>query len=88
MIRLRKIENKTTAMKLIELTRGEELEKLLHNMYVKEQLSIREIASNLNVHYHTVNSWLKQIGIQMRLPQEKMLEIVEIRRKLKCSNNK
>lgn len=62
---------------------GEELEPLLHRLYVEENKSIREIADIIDVHYHTVNKWLKLIRIDMRLPQEKMLEIIEIKRRLR-----
>ena len=84
---MREIKQKTTAMKLIEITSGETIENLLHDMYVEKQMSIREIAFELNVHYHTINKWLKMIGIDMRLPYQKMLEIVEIRRKLTKEND-
>lgn len=70
-------------MKYLELQRGECIEDILHKMYVEERLSIRDIANELDVHYHTVNSWLKQINIDMRLPHEKLLELVEIKRMLK-----
>ena len=80
---MKKLENKTLAMKYLELQRGECIEDILHKMYVEERLSIRDIANELDVHYHTVNSWLKQINIDMRLPHEKLLELVEIKRMLK-----
>ena len=83
---MKKLENKTLAMKYLELQRGECIEDILHKMYVEERLSIRDIANELDVHYHTVNSWLKQINIDMRLPHEKLLELVEIKRMLKENN--
>lgn len=70
-------------MKYLELQRGECIEDILHKMYVEEEMSIRDIADELDVHYHTVNSWLKQINIDMRLPHEKLLELVEIKKLLK-----
>lgn len=70
-------------MKYLELQRGERIEDILHKMYVEKGMSIRDIASELDVHYHTVNSWLKQINIDMRLPHEKLLELVEIKKLLK-----
>lgn len=83
---MKKLENKTLAMKYLELQRGECIEDILHKMYVEEGLSIRDIANELDVHYHTVNSWLKQINIEARLPHEKLLELVEIKRMLKENN--
>ena len=80
---MKELDNKTLLMKWIEFEKGMKLEELLHDLYVEKQLSIREIAEKLGVHYHTVNSWLKQIGIEARLPHEKLMELVEIKRKLK-----
>lgn len=69
-------------MKYVELTQGEKLETLLHRLYVIERKNIREIADILDVHYNTISRWIKLIGIDMRLPHHKLLEIIEIRRKL------
>ena len=80
---MKKICNKTISMKYIELTKGEELETLLHRLYIEEEKNIRDIAKELNVHYNTINKWLKLVGIQMRLPHQKMLELIEIKRRLK-----
>jgi len=80
---LKKICNKTISMKYIELTKGEELETLLHRLYIEEEKNIRDIAKELNVHYNTINKWLQLVGIQMRLPHQKMLELIEIKRRLK-----
>ena len=79
---MKKIENKTILMKYIELQKGVSLEELLHSMYIEQQLSIRDIAEELGIHYHTVNSWLDEIGIKKRLPYETLLNVMEIRRKL------
>jgi len=86
---MKKIENKTILMKYIELQKGVSLEELLHSMYIEQQLSIRDIAEELGIHYHTVNSWLDEIGIKKRLPYETLLNVMEIRRKLnkKHTNN-
>lgn len=70
-------------MKLVEYICGRSIEDVLHIMYIEEGKSIRDIAKELDVHYHTVNTWLKLAGINVRLPQEKMLELIEIKRKLK-----
>ena len=70
-------------MKYIEAIKGVSIEKLLHELYIEEGKSIREIADELNIHYHTVNSWLKQAGILVRLTREKLLEIIEIKSKIK-----
>ena len=73
-------------MKYIEAINGVSIEELLHDLYVEQGKSIREIANQLNIHYHTVNSWLKLSGIVMRLTHEKLLELVEIKMKLKEGN--
>ena len=70
-------------MKYIETINGVSIEELLHKLYIEEGKSIREIADKLNVHYHTVNNWLKQAGIVVRLPHEKLLELIEVKSKLK-----
>lgn len=85
---MRKIENKTTLMKYIELKEGGvPIEELLYSMYIEKKMSIRKIANKLKVHYHTVNSWLDKIGIKKRLPYETLLEVMEIRRKLEKGEN-
>ena len=82
---MKEIEKKTLLMKWVEIEKGVKLEELLHDLYIEKELSIREIAEKLEVHYHTVNSWLKLMEIEARLPHEKLLELVEIKRKLKES---
>lgn len=82
---MKEIEKKTLLMKWVEVQKGVKLEELLHDLYIEKELSIREIAEKLGVHYHTVNSWLKLMEIEARLPHEKLLELVEIKRKLKES---
>lgn len=82
---MKEIEKKTLLMNWIEIQKGVKLEELLHDLYIEKELSIREIAEKLGVHYHTVNSWLKLMEIEARLPHEKLLELVEIKRKLKES---
>ena len=82
---MKQIENKTLLMKWVEVQKSVKLEELLHDLYIEKELSIREIAEKLGVHYHTVNSWLKLMEIEARLPHEKLLELVEIKRKLKES---
>lgn len=85
---MKQIENKTLLMKWVEIQKGVKLEELLHDLYIEKELSIREIAEKLGVHYHTVNSWLKLMEIEARLPHEKLLELVEIKRKLKNTEKK
>ena len=80
---MKEISNKTVSMKYIEAINGVSIEELLHKLYIEEGKSIREIADKLNVHYHTVNNWLKQAGIVVRLPHEKLLELIEVKSKLK-----
>lgn len=82
---MKEIEKKTLLMNWVEMEKGVKLEELLHDLYIEKKLSIREIAEKLGVHYHTVNSWLKLMEIEARLPHEKLLELVEIKRKLKES---
>lgn len=77
------LENKTLAMRYIELVYEKSIEEILYEKYIEEQKSIRQIAEELGVHYHTVNTWLKELGIGMRLPHAKLLDLVEIKRKLK-----
>ena len=80
---MKELDNKTLAMRYIELTHERKIEDILHEKYILEEKSIREIAQELGVHYHTVNTWLKDLGISMRLPHAKLLDLVEIKRKLK-----
>ena len=82
---MKEIEKKTLLMNWVEMEKGVKLEELLHDLYIEKGCSIREIAEKLGVHYHTVNSWLKLMEIEARLPHEKLLELVEIKRKLKES---
>ena len=82
---MKEIEKKTLLMKWVEIEKGVKLEELLYDLYIEKGFSIREIAEKLGVHYHTVNSWLKLMEIEARLPHEKLLELVEIKRKLKES---
>ena len=80
---MKEIKNKTLSMKYIEMVEGVCIEELLHTLYIEEGKSIREIAEKLNIHYHTVNSWLKQAGIVVRLPHEQLLELIEVKSRLK-----
>ena len=74
-------------MKYIETMNGVSIEELLHKLYIEDSLSIRDISQKLGIHYHTVNKWLKLAKIDMRLPHEKLLELVDIKTKLKEVNN-
>lgn len=76
------IKNKTLLMKWIEKNEGVTIEELLHELYIEKEMSIRDISKRLNVHYHTINSWLKEMEIEVRLPHQKLLEMVEIKKKL------
>lgn len=80
---MKELQDKTLLMKWIEFERGKKLEDILHELYIEKRLSIREVAEKLGVHYHTVNSWLKQMEIEMRLPHDKLMDLVEIKKKLK-----
>ena len=74
-------------MKYIEAINGVQIEELLHKLYIEDSLSIRDISQKLGIHYHTVNKWLKLAKIDMRLPHEKLLELVEIKSRLQENNN-
>ena len=80
---MRELEDKTILMKYIELEYGKDLEEILREKYIDQEKPIRMIAEELGVHYHTVNSWLDKVGIKARLPHQKLMELVEIKRKLK-----
>ena len=80
---MRELEDKTILMKYIELEYGKNLEEILREKYIDQEKPIRMIAEELGVHYHTVNSWLDKVGIKARLPHQKLMELVEIKRKLK-----
>lgn len=79
---MKMLKNKSLLMKWIEMEKGVQIEELLRTLYIDEEKSIREIAKELGVHYNTVNSWLKKIEIEIRLPHQKLLEVVQIKRKL------
>lgn len=70
-------------MKYIELTRGDTIENILQDLYIERQMSIRQVGEELGIHYHTVNKWLKLAGLEMRLPHQKMLELIDIKKRLK-----
>ncbi len=74
-------------MKLIELEWGDSIENVLHLLYVEEDMSIREVAKELGVTSKTAHNWLLMCDIKMKIKYEKMLEVMELRRKLKCSEN-
>ena len=80
---MKELQDKTLLMKWIEFEKGKKLEDILHELYIEKRLSIREVAEKLGVHYHTVNSWLKQMEIEMRLPHDKLMDLVEVKRRLK-----
>ena len=80
---MRELKDKTILMKYIELEYGKDLEEILREKYIDQEKPIRMIAEELGVHYHTVNSWLDKVGIKARLPHQKLMELVEIKRKLK-----
>lgn len=84
---MKKISKKTLLMKWTELNEGVEIEELLRRLYIDEEMSIRDIADRLNIHYNTINKWLKKIEIEIRLPHQKLLEVVQIKRKLEEKQN-
>lgn len=76
------LEKKTLLMKWIEEKEGVSLEELLRKLYIDDEKSIREVANEIGVHFNTVSSWLKKMEIETRLPHQKLLEVVQIKRKL------
>ena len=79
---MKEIENKNIYMRYIEMEKGVPIEELLHTLYIEEQRSIREIAEILDIHYHTVNKWLKLAKINVRLPHQRLLDLIEIKNML------
>lgn len=85
---MKEIKKKTTLMKYIELKESSSIEELLYKLYIEEELSIKEIAKQLGVSKNTIMVWLHQIEISTRLPHQKMLEVIEIKRELKRRERK
>lgn len=80
---MKQIENKTLLMRWIEeQNEGVSIEELLRVLYVEQGLSMHEVARKLNVNYHTIRSWLNQAEINSRLPHQKLLDMIDIKRKL------
>lgn len=79
---MKEIKNKNIYMRYIEMEKGAPIEELLHTLYIEEQRSIREIGEILGIHYHTVNKWLKLAKINVRLPHQKLLDLIEIKNML------
>ena len=65
---LRMIPNKTNTMKRIEQIygNGDSLEELLRKMYVEREMTIKEIADELNCSSGTIYKWLKMADITTR----------------------
>lgn len=80
---MKELDKKTLSMRYLELIHEKTIETILYEKYIEEEKSIRQISEELGVHYHTVNAWLKELGINMRLPHAKLIDLVEIKRKLK-----
>lgn len=87
MSRIKSIKKKTHAMKLIEAEWSDSIENVLHFLYVEMDLPIRDVAEHLSISSKTAHKWLLMCDIKMKLKYEKMLEIMELRRKLQCSKN-
>lgn len=82
MIDMKKIKKKTTLMKYIEMKEGAPIEELLYEFYIEKEMTIKQIATSLEISINTVNTWLRMAEIDVRLPHHKLLELVEIRKKL------
>lgn len=63
---MKKIENKTNAIKRIEKTYDMPIEELLNKMYKEQGMIIRDISEELLISPKTVWSWMQQAGISCR----------------------
>lgn len=79
---MKKIKKKTTLMKYIEMKEEVPIEELLYKLYIEEEKTIKEVAKELGTSTNTINSWLHMAEIDVRLPYQKMLELIEIKKKL------
>lgn len=53
-------------MKQIELTYGEEIEEVLRILFVDQNKTQKEIATELHISYLTVIRWLRASGVRSR----------------------
>lgn len=60
------IQQKTNLMLLIEKVHNEKVEEILRQLYVDNNMTIKEMAEYLGIGSGTVHSWLKQADITAR----------------------
>lgn len=53
-------------MQVIEAERGRPIEQILHELYVEQRLSQKEIAAELAIDEGNVSRWMDRLGIQKR----------------------
>lgn len=63
---MKKINNKSAKIKLIENKEGIGIEELLRRKFVDENKSIEKIANELGISYVTTFRWLRMAGIYSR----------------------
>lgn len=63
---MKKIANKTHAMKQAETKLGGDIEEILRSMYVDEHLSVHHMSKLLEISYVTTHKWLQLAGIRSR----------------------
>lgn len=63
---MRKIEEKTNAMKQIETKLGGGIEEILRVLYVDKNLPVKVIARTLGISYVTTLNWLQLAGVRSR----------------------
>lgn len=63
---MKTIEPRTKTMKRIEKTYGTSVENLLQDLYIEQNLTMKQIADELVLSEKTVWSWIKASGIKTR----------------------
>lgn len=59
---------KTRPMLAVEQRIERQLEDYLAERYQRDGLTLRQIATELEVDYSTVSRWMRQLGIEARFP--------------------
>lgn len=72
---MKRLENKTDKMLLLEYQNGSDIETLLYKYYILDGLSIADTAKKLGIAKQTCQDWLKMVGIDRRPKFEKMLNL-------------
>lgn len=63
---------KTRGMQLMERQLGEPIEVYLRRRYIEEGSTTEEVGTELGLNAATVSRWLAQLGIQARLPGQRV----------------